>query len=303
MKYKTFRNLAAVTVVSLIGGGLYLATREDDPPKLRHVPTPRHAPTPRTGLSGRTSTPPPTTASGLRATSPPIGALVAPGLRPIDKSILAFLQRPMSGAKVKDAFNTQPYKVNIYRDAGNVRANRLKIDLDRDERWDEKWTIEGPGQIKREVAPLDNETYTQTFHLTPAGWAVKTNATAAPAAAIPATSAVAPPRTATPALPAGDPLRAIDTRIIGLLTQGISGSKLKDAFPRDKTKVSLYRDAGHARVNRIKVDLDRDERWDEKWTIEQDASGRDKISRKISPRDDDNHTIERELRQGVWVKP
>ena len=98
-------------------------------------------------------------------------------------------------------------------------------------------------------------------------------------------------------------MRPLDTKIMALVQKGISGSKLKDAFPSDRAKVSLYRDAGHPDVNRIKVDLDRDDRWDEKWTIERDASGRDKIKRMISPRDDDNHTIERRLLGGVWVKP
>ncbi|MBK9967379.1 MAG: hypothetical protein IPP07_21885 [Holophagales bacterium] len=66
--------------------------------------------------------------------------------------------------------------MNLYQDAGQPRVNRLKIDLDRDEKWDEKWTfVTGGGReiVKRQVAPNDDEVYTLEFLLDGERWMPK----------------------------------------------------------------------------------------------------------------------------------
>jgi hypothetical protein len=52
-------------------------------------------------------------------------------------------------------------------------VNRLKVDLDRDEKWDEKWTFASDGGtdgVKRQVAPNDDEAYTEEYRLDGERW-------------------------------------------------------------------------------------------------------------------------------------
>jgi hypothetical protein len=97
----------------------------------------------------------------------------------------------------------------------------------------------------------------------------------------------------------GAPLRAMDTRILERATRPISGDKVKDAFPGESWKVNLYRDVGHAGVNRLKIDLDRDEKWDEKWSFE--SGDRQEVKRQVAPNDDEGYTLEFRLRNNRWV--
>ena len=59
--------------------------------------------------------------------------------------------------------------MNLYQDDGHSSVNRAKVDLDRDDKWDEKWTFKGD-TIQRKVAPKDDEQYTRTLHWTGSGW-------------------------------------------------------------------------------------------------------------------------------------
>jgi len=61
--------------------------------------------------------------------------------------------------KKKDVTAGKPFKINLYQDDGHSVMNRAKIDLDRDDKWDEKWTFDG-GTITRKVSPADDERYT-----------------------------------------------------------------------------------------------------------------------------------------------
>jgi len=63
--------------------------------------------------------------------------------------------------KKKDVTTGRPYKINVYQDAGEPTVNRAKVDLDRDDAWDEKWTFGADGAITRKVAPADDENYSQ----------------------------------------------------------------------------------------------------------------------------------------------
>lgn len=81
-----------------------------------------------------------------------------PSSRPVDAAIMRHLGTDMGTKKRKDVTSGMPYKVNVYQDDGNARANRAKVDLDRDEQWDEKWTW-SDGTITRKIAPNDDEDY------------------------------------------------------------------------------------------------------------------------------------------------
>ena len=93
-----------------------------------------------------------------------------PDLRAVDKVVSRYLGRSLGSEKLKDVTKGQPYKVNVYQDAGEPGANRAKIDLDRDDLWDEKWTLKD-GAVSRKVAPNDDENYSVEEDWQDGGWA------------------------------------------------------------------------------------------------------------------------------------
>ncbi|MBT3221283.1 MAG: hypothetical protein HN348_19545 [Proteobacteria bacterium] len=187
--------------------------------------------------------------------------------------VLGYEGKDIGTAKLKDVSQGRPFKVNVYQDEGKGSVNRAKVDLDRDEKWDEKWTFEA-GRVVRQDAPGDDENYTQTWIFVNGAWAAEgaevpevPKEEASPAAAQPAYHAV----------------------VFGYQGKDIGTTKLKDVTKGKPFKVNVYQDAGSSTVNRAKVDLDRDEKWDEKWTF-----GTDKVTRQVAPTDDENYTE-------VWV--
>lgn len=100
-------------------------------------------------------------------------------LRPMDQQILDLLAKDASTDKLKDAFPGKPFKANIYRDGAGTKFNRVKIDLNRNDKWDEKWSVEtedGKEVIKRQVAPADDEKYTMDYRLLGGKWVLKKSA-------------------------------------------------------------------------------------------------------------------------------
>lgn len=92
-------------------------------------------------------------------------------LRPLDEAVLKLLKKPISGDKVKDALPKEAVKVNLFGAGGKVA--RLKLDLNRNDKWDEKWEVVSEGGaeiIHRQVAPADDENYTKKYRLDGASW-------------------------------------------------------------------------------------------------------------------------------------
>lgn len=172
MRYKTFRSL--VLVAAVFGGGALiwaLGSREPKPAE----PVPAAQPRPAAAPAAVPEPP----AADAPAAAPTAGGNVpespsdADALRPMDEEILARVAQNISGDKAKDAVRGRPWKVNLYRDAGQPGVNRLKIDLNRNEKWDEKWTISSEGgvqTVKRQVAPADDESYTVEYRLEGKRW-------------------------------------------------------------------------------------------------------------------------------------
>ncbi|MBI5493677.1 MAG: hypothetical protein HY904_01545 [Deltaproteobacteria bacterium] len=263
MKFRTFR-------LAVVGGGLlaaaglvgFCATRpaSSQPPK-QIKPAPQVlAPAPR----------------------PLAVAPAAPAAAPGEAAHVAYLVRTLGQAagsdKQKDALGGAGAKVNLY--AENGRWARAKVDLNRNEKWDEKWELDGTA-VKREVAPADDEAYSVSSTWNGTAWS---GAGAAPAAAAPAAVAA----------PAGGP-REVDSAVLTAL-QGAVREKVKDALPGRPYKINLYSDDGK-RFNRAKVDLNRNDKWDEKWEV--DAAGT--ITREVAPADDEKYAQKFELRGGAWV--
>lgn len=215
--------------------------------------------------------------------SPAPGAPAAPTSAPtsapagdLTPVILAHFKDEIPVDKVKDITPDKHYKLNLYKDPGHTTVNRIKLDLDRDEKWDEKYSADN-GTITREVAPADDEEYTQRYRWDGSSWV----------------SESAPP--ATPVAATGG--REVDTVVLGYQGKNIGSDKLKDVTPGKPYKVNVYQDAGSGSANRAKIDLDRDDKWDEKITFASDG-----VSREVAPADDEVYSESYRWDGKAWAK-
>jgi hypothetical protein len=169
MRFKTFRTAVLGGAVALGAVGVYWALHRTPspapvPPPSLTAPPPRPAPAPATTAPTRAPAPD-------RQPDPPAAPTAgANGLRPVDQDILALVRAGIKGDKLTDAFPKKAYKVNLYRDGGDAGVSRLKVDLDRDGKWDEKWAFGEGGRVKRQVAPADDESYSETYLLDGSDW-------------------------------------------------------------------------------------------------------------------------------------
>ena len=199
MKYTTFRNtLLAGGILAAAGGYLFFgrATHSTQPqisgPRIETTTTtaPPSAPveakpsaergaSPATGKADvatpRGLTALPQAAAPATAKSADHGAKTP--LREMDREIIQLVTQPQAAKpnKGKDVFPKRPYKVNLYVEGD--RVVRAKVDLNRNGKWDEKWSFEADGAtpvIKRQVSPADDDTsYTLTYKVAGEAWVQK----------------------------------------------------------------------------------------------------------------------------------
>lgn len=171
MKYRTFRNLV------LLGGATALAGFATTCVYLV-----------RSTQSGLTSAGTVSSATynsgGGRAVPPPGDTSANVGVAPVaayeggqrreEQLILNFLAgTPATTNKVQDAFPRERFKVNFYRDDAGPNWTRLKIDVDRDGKDDEKWELQNGQPIKRRVATRDDEQYDREYRWRNSQWVEK----------------------------------------------------------------------------------------------------------------------------------
>lgn len=162
VKLKNFLMVASVVGAAGIVG-LYFACRGGDDGAEYSSPEPR----PDRPVVAR-PTPEPVAPQPVDTPPQPVDT-AASSLRDVDKAVLKYQGTSLGAAKKKDAIKGHSFKVNLYQDSGQAVMNRAKIDLDRDDKWDEKWTFDGDN-ISRKVAPKDDEKYTQSFDWTGTDW-------------------------------------------------------------------------------------------------------------------------------------
>lgn len=151
-----FAGIFALVGISAFGGVWWISTRPAPVPAAVAAPVVAPAVAPATPIA----------VAPVAAPVEPAPAAVG---REVDRIVLSYEGKDIGSDKLKDVTKGQPFKVNIYQDAGSKSADRAKIDLDRDDKWDEKITFE-PGKITRQVASKDDEVYDQTTHWTGSGW-------------------------------------------------------------------------------------------------------------------------------------
>jgi len=297
MKYRTFRNIVSMVLFLALGGTCYgcyawwqksladeefarrdAAMREEAEAARRRVEEAER-------LAQQAAA---ATTASAPVSGGPAAWLSASGLRDVDRDALTALQRPVTD-KIKDAAKGKAWKINVYADDGQ-RFNRLKVDLDRDEKDDETWTIFADGHIERKVSSQDNGTFDGAYRLEMSGWVdMKAAPTTTPTAT---TATTATATTATTA----DGLRPVDRDMFALVKSLTPSEKVKDATKGKPYKINLYSDDGQ-RFNRAKVDLDRDDKWDESWTWK----GSD-VERQVAPADDERYSEVWLLTGEAWKK-
>lgn len=166
MRYSTFRALLIAGGVLCVAAGAAGAamTCSGKPSAAAATPEPK-----LTASSPRSSGP--REAAAINPVAPAPTAEVA-ALRPMDKALLDKVHEPLRADHQTDAFPQQAYRVNVYQEAGHTTPNRLEVDLNRNEKWDERWTIEGAA-VKRQVAPADDENFTREYVLENGSWVPK----------------------------------------------------------------------------------------------------------------------------------
>lgn len=187
--------------------------------------------------------------------------------------------------KVKDISPARSWKINLYQDAGHKTVNRAKLDVDRDDKWDEKYTFFPDGGVSREIAPNDDEQYTVRLLHDGGRW-VAEGGGAAPEVAPSAADAGAVPTAGAPIAAPGElAARPVDTEVMTYKGRNLGTDKLKDVSKGKAYKINVYQEAGETSANRAKVDLDRDDKWDEKITFKAGE-----IVREVAPADDEHYT-------------
>lgn len=290
MKYRTFRNLVSVALFLAMGGTCYGCyarwqrsltqdefARRDAVARQEAEVHRRQQAVKHVDVNSGAAGAPATNASGW---------LAAVGLREVDRDALRVLQSPVVD-KIKDAAKGRPWKINVYADDGQ-RFNRLKIDLDRDEQDDETWTVFADDHIERKASSRDDGSFDQSYRLDMTGW-VDMSPPASPPSSPPVSSLVSTPADV-------EALRPIDRDMLSLAEKLAPSAKVKDATKGKPYKINLYSDDGK-RFGRAKVDLDRDDKWDESWTWKGEI-----VERKVSPADDENYTTTWVLSGESWMR-
>lgn len=265
-------------VIGASAAGLWLLVRTCSHPTSGKAPPALAAPAPA----------PATTPEPLPVAAPPPATGAEMPARAWDAEVIQWSRKAISGDKQKDVTRGKPYKVNVYRDPGHATVDRAKVDTNRNDKWDEKYSFDGD-TITLEIAPADDESYTQTYHWTGSAWLPEG---AAPTPA-PAGSGQAEPA----AGPVDLPARPYDAEVLAWKDRSIPSAKLKDASKGKPYKINVYEDAGNAHVNRAKVDANRNDKWDDKYTFEPS-----KITLQRAPADDERYTETYHWTGNGWAK-
>lgn len=171
MRYNTFRGLLGI-VLGVLGltlcGGLVLLLRScqsaeprTSQPVAAATPMPGNTPQPLIGNRSPNGQP---RSTSSQLDDPRRDKLIADYLAAHPQAI---------GDKAKDVMPREAFKVNLYADNGSPTWNRLKVDYNRNEKWDEKWDLTDGQPVKRHVASRDNEVYDREYRWQGGRWVEK----------------------------------------------------------------------------------------------------------------------------------
>lgn len=167
MKFKTFRMLVIGGAVALVGTAVWQCRGRPEEQRAHDrevlgLDAPQPAP-----VASRVADVRPVAAAGSADVPALAGGPVAGHPSP-EAYLLAILGKPADADKLKDVTSGVGAKINVYNEGGAWA--RAKVDHDRDEKWDEKWDFNSDGVVERQVAPADDEQYSETYRLVGGAW-------------------------------------------------------------------------------------------------------------------------------------
>ncbi len=294
MKYKTFVRLRLGLPLALAAGGVagVVAASPDASPKITTTQPDRSNPSgakPSAAPSAQPVAAKGSALSGVRANPSE--------LSDVDREVLRLRDRPLSdgtpdGASTKYRSKSGTVVIELRADTakGATGWDRAKVDLDGDKLFDEKWDFRAGNIVTRKVSTADDGvTYSDVYRLQNRKWILTKTGDGGTVSSVAATGTS----------------RAIDATVLELLKAPLSNGvddagSLKYRVKSPPAVIELRCDTakGFKSWNRVKLDLDGDKKFDEKWTIT--ATGT--IERSVSPNDDDTYTDKYERRGAEWVK-
>lgn len=241
IKYQYVRAALAVILIFAVGGvAIYFLTPSQNAPSADEPAQQRSA----TKSGGSSNAKPQGLVGQKAATSPNKAAATSKDA----KAIAAANASAAPNSKNKDAFRGKGWKINLYEETGDNHYDRAKVDKDRDGTWDEKWNWKKGRWEKDGGATIWSK----------GAWVSAKEADKA-AAEQPAD------KQPTEAAATGDTDMADMAKKI--LNDRATGAKAKDVSRGRGPKFNFYDDNGDGKWDRAKVDKDRDDNWDEKWTV------------------------------------
>lgn len=172
MKYKSFR-LIRLGVILVLCIGLIIGLRSCAGCGSNHMMVESNS---RSGGSQPTEQ----VGASQSESRPTLGAAVMP-ITDADRAVLSYHDSPLvknlddSGENYKKFIKASGYNLDLRCDfkKGFAGWNRIKVDWDKDKQWDEKWSFNEKGEVKRQISPDDDGNYAYSYILQGTQWVLK----------------------------------------------------------------------------------------------------------------------------------
>ncbi len=182
------RNVGGLGLVTLVTVGAFLGCRSAAPPTQPQSPPAAYNPPAQPNVPPTQPDTPqaqPDVPAQSQTDNPAAGGVNGDMTQPVptsataplsarDKEVIRLRQEPLTSGKpaadgVKWVADGDGVRAEFRADAGSNSWSRVKIDLNGNKKWDEKWDFKPDGTVKRRVAPADDENYTAEYRLKPGG--------------------------------------------------------------------------------------------------------------------------------------
>lgn len=172
MKYSTFR-LVRLGVIVVLCIGIVIGLRSCMGCGQQHMRVENHP-------ENRSSQPTVQSPASQPEARPTLGAAVMP-ITDADRAVLSYHDSPLvknlddSGENYKKFVKASGYNLDLRCDfkKGFDGWNRIKVDWDKDKQWDEKWSFNEKGEVKRQISPDDDGNYAYSYILQGTQWVLK----------------------------------------------------------------------------------------------------------------------------------
>ena len=179
MKYATFTKIRGTVVAGIcaaLGFGMWSGCRE----RMREVPVPPPVDVTRPNVSEPPSPLPDGPTGKPKQPTKAAPVLGTADFTDVHREIIKMQKSPLTKGEdkgdslrwvVSDAGIKAEFRSDKSR--GSTTWNRVKIDYNNNKHYEEKWDFKPDGSIKRQVAPSDDDNYTEEYKLQGEKWVRK----------------------------------------------------------------------------------------------------------------------------------